>query len=297
MIENRNHFIRRLGNRLHGISPLFHFTKKLSLPFKMRRLRQRLEKIQFPVSPLENDPVFSAVEIETINRCNGNCGFCPVNHQQDPRPFKKMETELFRKIIDELADMRFGGLVNLYSNNEPLLDARIYEFAEYAKSRLPSQIFMSTNGTLLDVEKYKRIIKSLDSMIIDNYCTDYKLKANIEEIAKYAELHPELWKKTSIQIRYENQIMTTRGGQAPNSRHRISSPLNIGCLLPATQLIIRPDGKLSLCCNDALGTVTIGDVNSGGLVKAWNSAAAREARRNVLRSRTHFKICGRCDTL
>ncbi len=300
MIENRNHLLRRVVNRLHEISPFFQCTKKFSLPLKMRRLKKRLAKIQLPpaVPPLEADPLFSSVEIETINRCNGSCSFCPVNHRQDPRPFKKMSAELFRKIIDELAAMNFSRHVCLFSNNEPLLDTRIYEFAEYARSRLPlAHISMYSNGILLDVEKYARIIKNLDSLVIDNYCTDYTMKPNIAEIAKYAESRHEEWKKTNIQIRYENQIMTTRGGQAPNSRKRIKKPLNIGCILPATQFIIRPDGKSSLCCNDALGTVTLGDVNAEGLVNAWNSAAARDARRNVLRARTHFEICKGCDTL
>ena len=32
--------------------------------------------------------LFDHIEIETINRCNGNCDFCPVNHRVDPREKK-----------------------------------------------------------------------------------------------------------------------------------------------------------------------------------------------------------------
>lgn len=297
MIENRYGFCRRLVNRLHEVSALFHITKKFSLPFKTRRLQKKIKKNPLPVSAFENDPLFSSVEIETMNRCNGNCGFCPVNHKQDSRPFKKMTVELFRKIIDELSIIDFSGTVHLYSNNEAFLDTRIYEFAEYARNKLPSaKIDLSSNGTLLDVEKYKLIIQHLDSFFINNYCTDYKLKPNIAKIGEYIEPYPELSRKTHIQMRYEKQIMTTRGGQAPNSLHRVKKPLRIGCLKPAEQLIIRPDGKVSLCCNDALGTVTLGDINVSSLVNSWNSASARDARRKVLRSRTYFEICRACDT-
>ena len=47
-------------------------------------------------------PSFRIVEIETLNRCNGSCAFCPVNAHQPQRPYAKMETELFEKIIKEL---------------------------------------------------------------------------------------------------------------------------------------------------------------------------------------------------
>lgn len=42
-------------------------------------------------------PLFNNIEIETVNRCNGTCSFCPVNKNQDPREYKKMPEELFKK--------------------------------------------------------------------------------------------------------------------------------------------------------------------------------------------------------
>ena len=36
------------------------------------------------------------IEIETFNRCNATCQFCPVNRDADPRPMKRMEESLFR---------------------------------------------------------------------------------------------------------------------------------------------------------------------------------------------------------
>ena len=299
-VENRYTFIRRLNIRLRTVSPFFlFFTKRLSRTLKIMRLKRKIARIKLPTSPLEKDPMFSSVEIETINRCNGNCCFCPVNHKQDPRPFKKMSRELFRKIIDELASMNFDGRLSLYSNNEPLLDTRIHEFVEYAKSRLPSaQIGISTNGTLLNVEKYERLVENLDSLVINNYSNDInRLKPNLMEVSRYIDSRPELWEKTDIRIRYEKEVLTTRGGQAPNAcHHKPRKPINCGCLLPTYQMIIRPDGGLSLCCNDALGTVTLGDVNVESLMEAWNNATARRIRRKVLRSRACFEICQGCDT-
>ena len=38
--------------------------------------------------------LFSSVEIEIINRCNGECSFCPVNRYTDPRRLKRMDSQL-----------------------------------------------------------------------------------------------------------------------------------------------------------------------------------------------------------
>lgn len=80
---------------------------------------------------LERIPLFSSIEIETMNRCNGKCTFCPVNHDIDPRKFSRMSEPLFQKIIDELKTLNYSGRLALYSNNEPFLDVRIEDFARY----------------------------------------------------------------------------------------------------------------------------------------------------------------------
>ena len=65
--------------------------------------------------------MFSSVEIEVINRCNGICPFCPVNRNKDPRKLKKMDEKLFKKIMDELGEIHYSGRLALHSNNEPFL--------------------------------------------------------------------------------------------------------------------------------------------------------------------------------
>lgn len=39
---------------------------------------------------LDNMPLFEEIEIETLNRCNGKCSFCPVNVNEPQRPYHKM---------------------------------------------------------------------------------------------------------------------------------------------------------------------------------------------------------------
>ena len=42
----------------------------------------------------------------------------------------------------------------------------------------------------------------------------------------------------------------------------------MSCILPYKQMIIRPDGKTSLCCNDPYGKNTLADVNKMTLREA-----------------------------
>lgn len=81
----------------------------------------------------ETVPDFFTIEIETQNRCNNDCPFCPVNRHNDTRKPKVMEENLFYTIIDQLRFMDYHGTISLFSNNEPLLDGRIFHFIEYAK--------------------------------------------------------------------------------------------------------------------------------------------------------------------
>jgi len=83
----------------------------------------------------ETVPDFYTIEIETQNRCNNDCPFCPVNRNNDTRKHAVMKEEIFFTIIDRLRAMDYHGNISLFSNNEPLLDGRILKFVEHAKKK------------------------------------------------------------------------------------------------------------------------------------------------------------------
>lgn len=241
-------------------------------------------------------PIFEHIEIETINRCNGVCEFCPVNVHDDSRVRKEMEEGLFHKIIQELEDMDYHGRLATFSNNEPFLDKRIIEWNKYARDHLPNaRIHLFTNGTLLSLEKFIEIIPFLDELIIDNYTKDLNLLKNCEDIVNYCEEHAELKGKVTIVRRSPKEIRTSRGGDAPNRKNK-KSFADIGCIYPFQQLIIRPDGKVSLCCNDALGRSTMGDVNEESLTDIWYGERFQEVRKQLLKGRGAVSHCVYCDT-
>lgn len=242
-----------------------------------------------------DQPLFDHIEIETVNRCNGTCSFCPVNRNDDPRPKAVMTQELFESIVDQLAALDYSGRFTTFSNNEPLLDDRIIEFNEYARRKLPNaRMHLFTNGTLLTLDKFIALTEVLDELIIDNYQQELKLIKPCARIAEYCEEHPELKKKVTIVLRKPQEILTSRGGTAPNRKMLLEYGED-RCVLPFKQMIVRPDGKVSLCCNDAIGRYTLGDLSKEKLKDVWYGAAFQEVRRCLYEGRKKWGSCRYCD--
>jgi len=298
IVNPYNNGIGKIKNFFEKKNPVFLETKLV--PFSMKtmdkfliksskkRAREYLNKQEFPL--------FQTIEIETINRCNGKCSFCPINRNIDPRPFKLMDQELFEDIISQLKNINYTGSMGLYSNNEPLLDKRLFEFLKYARKELPNAtLYLFTNGTLLTVEKFKELLKYLDWITIDNYNDDLILHDQVKEVYEYALTLPkERQENIHIYFRKENEILSNRSGEA-NNRSKNDLTMKSACMYPFEQVVVRPDGKLSLCCNDAVGNMTMGDLTKELLVDIWNGDKYKIIRNNMLKDRNLNKLCSRCD--
>lgn len=238
------------------------------------------------------------IEIETLNRCNSACSFCPVNRDEDPRVMRRMEESVFRGIIDELSDWDYRGHLNLFSNNEPFLDKRIYEFAAYASSKLPhAYIQLFTNGTALNVPRVERILPYLSHLLINNYGTSNQLHENVHEVICHLERDaPAFAEKVTVVLRRLVEFKTNRAGSAPNRRNR-TTRFKSRCAYPFFQMVIRPDGKVSMCNNDALGQATLGDVVAEGVRGAWENTHRQSAKEAMLGGRRKLTPCAKCDVL
>lgn len=212
-----------------------------------------------------------------------------------------MTDELFNKIIYDLAEMNYSGVVSLYASNEPFLDERIINFYKTASEKLSSaSLALYTNGTLLTLDAFLEILNYTDLLVINNY-NDEKV-INTEELRRiheYITSHSELRYRVFFRFRLLNEILTSRGGQTPNKkiagRNNVIDEL---CILPYTQLVIRPTGKVSLCCNDVFGKYTMGDLNVQTVNEVWNSDEYHAVRTEMLRNhRRNLRLCRDCDTM
>ncbi len=243
---------------------------------------------------INNPPMMRRIEIETFNACNGKCSFCPANIYADRRTHIKMPEEIFKKIILDLKDMGYSGRLSLHSNNEPFLDDRIIGFAKFAhENLLNATIDICTNGTLMGIDKFKAIIGYVDEMIIDNYNDSLEINPEVEEIERYIKGDDYLNKKVTISLRKQNEVLRSRGGQAPNRNDNKS--WDCSCILPFIQMVIRSSGEVSLCCNDVYGTVTLGDMKKQSVWEVWTSKEANDYRQLIKRGRVYYSLCKYCD--
>jgi radical SAM protein with 4Fe4S-binding SPASM domain len=248
--------------------------------------------------------LFPAIEIETINRCNNTCAFCPVNVHADIRPLDKMDESLFRKIMGELSEAKFHGYLGLQSNNEPYMDKNIISRIAYARQKCPKAfIHLYTNGTLLNTDK---LLQSFDAglsvITINNYNDDLKLNDNIKKIIKNIERskYEKYLDKIRIGIRKKNEVLSNRGGIAPNksimTNKNYKMYWSLGCVSPFQQMVVRPNGEVSLCCQDAYGQITLGDTKTQSLKKIWTGPPYKALRKELLRNgRKNLTICNTCD--
>lgn len=248
----------------------------------------------------ETKPLFTHVEIELINRCNNDCPFCPVNKHQDIRELKKMDESLFYKIIDDLKELNYSSNISYYSNNEPLLDDRIYKFIEYGKKSLPNaKHILYTNGIMLTIERYNKLFEAgLDFLKIDNYDDSFQLIKPVQEVYDhYKDKNNPYAEKTEIVLRIKNEVLSNRGGEAKNAEQAIES-LDISCYLPFYQFIIRPDGHVSMCCIDAYGTTDMGDINTTKIEDIWYGQRHMSLLSELYENnRKNIPLCKKCDTI
>jgi MoaA/NifB/PqqE/SkfB family radical SAM enzyme len=247
-----------------------------------------------------------AIEIETINRCNNTCAFCPVNKSVDPRPTKKMSDKLFGKIIDDLAEARYSGCIALFSNNEPFVDKDIISRIALAREKCEGAlVYILTNGIALDFEKLVQSLDAgLDRLVINNYNDNLLLHDNIREIVERLE-RPEYENyrdKVEITLRKKNELLQNRAGSAPNKNIQIYKEFlnyhDIGCPFPFRQMAVRSSGHVSLCCNDALGQVTLGDLSTQSVYEVWNGPEFTGIRKQLLSyGRRILKPCNVFDVL
>lgn len=248
---------------------------------------------------MEETPCFKFLMLETINRCNGKCAFCPANIRDEKRTFKKMSNEVFSKIIDELVEMKWVGTIFLQVNNEPLLDKRILDFSKEIRNKKPEcKICVITNGTMLTIEKLQEMAGLVDKLVINDYSDRYRLSDNLDGIYRYVKKHSQEFQDIEIEInrRFSGEILATRAGNAPNKPQK-NNHLVSPCIYPFTDLIVFPDGKVGICCNDCLETTDFGDVRHEKLVDIWNGDKFVELREAMRKGRDQYPFCVECDVV
>ena len=253
------------------------------------------------------------VQVQTINRCNRSCAFCPS--QKFPRKLNFMSLETYQRVLDELASLGFSGRFSPYLQGEPLLDKRMPELVAMARATLPrAKLLIQTNGDALTVELGLALFEAGLHKLIINYYDDADQFSRLQDlvremVGRQSDLR---FIKGSLarmnrserpgQIRREIAIedktwwrADTADNWAGNIPGGLTEPLKKWCYRPFNQLYVHFNGDLVLCCCDWKGEVIFGNLTRESLSEAYSSPIATQYRENLNKKNRQMKLCDVCD--
>lgn len=237
-------------------------------------------------------PIFQQVLIETRTDCNNHCSFCP--HAFNKKPLGIMEWSCYTAIINQLCEMNYNGRVALMLSNEPLLDNRLEDMIDYAKSK-SQRLFLdiTTNGRLLTVELVDKLFRlGLDNININDYRGDRD--KNPEKWSPYIELIYAAYgnnPKVSFKRRRLDESLPNYAGNIPQTFNNEDFGF---CNYPFRKLTIAYNGDVLLCCDDFMYDTSFGNVMSDKLIDCWNNTELNAIRLSLLENK-RIGLCKRCN--
>jgi radical SAM protein with 4Fe4S-binding SPASM domain len=193
-------------------NPLFAREVALSQVLKSLTLKRVLNVVKISVSFLlsilfRREFVWGLppiLNVEPTNICNLKCPLCTTGCGQMERPPGRMNFDLFKKIVDEVADRIV--YITLYHQGEPYLVKDFNRFVVYAKKQ-GVYVNTSTNAHFFTAENARNVVQSgLDSVIIsldgvtqetyEHYRTGGSLEKVLQGIRNLVAAKDELGSRT-----------------------------------------------------------------------------------------------------
>lgn len=235
---------------------------------------------------------FNDIDIEVNTACNRRCSYCPnsISERGLLKNNREMDVALYKKIIDELAELKFTGRLSPIFYGEPLLRNDLTELMEYTREKLPKvTIKMTSNGDYLTIEKYLELVEAgVDKFLITQH--GQNISENMKKLLVYLKEHPEK-KVKFIYSKFEKDTpLYNRGGLLkPNVVDY--SPR---CRKPHNPVIVDWEGNVILCCNDYFSEIKFGNLKTKNLLDIWNSDSYRNIRRELKKKIFNLEICKKC---
>ena len=260
------------------------------------------------------------LDIELNSSCNLNCPMCPISAESNKGKGKStwFSFDRYKEIVIDGVN---NGLkaVKLNYINEPLIRDDLYKFIEFADEAGVLDIYLSTNGLLMDEDVSKKLIKSgltriqisIDSVTekvydqmrpggdfsktISNINTLLDIRKKTNSITPLVRVN---FVRTDINehevedfISFWKDKVDMVGVQEfvnpPSSSKRVSSSTSINkkkegfrCSFPFKQLVINNEGNILPCCTFWGESMALGKLSTiSSIKKLWNSQEMKSLRK------------------
>lgn len=261
------------------------------------------------------------IEIEIFSFCNRKCWYCPNSFIDRHSENKYMQEELYKKILADLKEIEYKGIISYSRYNEPLADKILLERLKMAREACPGAILRTnTNGdylnrTYLDllaeagmneiavqcyVEKgtefsiktyQERLDKLLTKLEIDGYImTEYDTENRFCTKLEYSRM--------DVYFDYFNfETFATNRGESLDSV--VGKERQTSCMIPFKNLYIDYNGSYMICCNmrsdiESHIPYIIGDANKDSISDVFMGKKMIEFRKKVGKEKIVLPACKTC---
>jgi MoaA/NifB/PqqE/SkfB family radical SAM enzyme len=278
----------------------------------------------------ESYPLFNRVSLETTSKCNRRCSFCPVSTGRRDFPMKHMDWELYSSICEQLGELEFEGVAQMFLIDEPTLNKDLEAYVRLLRGRCPNvTTYVSTNGDVIvqRPEVFEQLwsmgVSSLNLNVYDNgqarldrLAAYEKIISNFKEVyGDYRlDVNPDKGKYTKgtssqtmrvyvtdmspERLEEDAAAVDTFYDREASKRTRTRFPDN-KCPKPHRHLVVRYDGSVILCCGldpSAPGEDNVvGDLNTQSVLEVWNSDEMNRHRFLIQENGRRHSPCDTCD--
>jgi len=198
--------------------------------------------------------------------------------------------EIIKEALDQCVELGFDGGVCLSHYNEPLMDKRIAEIAELAKSYGRFKpIFMNTNGDFLS----KTLAQDLDGLLDKILVSLYMQEPRKSERAKWVK---SLFHKTDAIPLTQSDHIPTHFSPAFDVKSLAEEHKNHGCPEPRIRVVINHRQQYLLCCDDVIGNFDLGTFPGTSIKDYWFGEKHKSIMNNLSNSggRLLYPYCTTC---
>ena len=256
----------------------------------------------------------SQVIIDVTEVCNLACIHCPhpTFKQSEHYEARYLDPELNRKLVDEVRDFGPGGAqyIRYTGEGEPLIHPKGYEMIEYAVKNSGVFTTITTNGTIMNEKRTRRLLEagvhmidiSIDAFADDTYArvrVNGDLKVTRANVQRLIQWNRETGRGAKVVVSFVEQALNTHEA-APfkafwedegadfvviRRQHSVAgSVVDISrllkeknkklprrpCVYPWERVVLNPRGHLSFCPADWVHGSELGDFHGTTIKDAWN---------------------------
>ena len=265
----------------------------------------------------------SQVNIDVTEVCNLACVHCPHPAFKASEHYgaRYLEPALNTKIVDEVREHGEGKTqyIRYSSEGEPLIHPKGYDMIEYAVRRSGTFVALTTNGTIMNEKRTRRLLEtgvhmidiSIDAFTPETYANirvngDLDVtRGNVQNLIKWAKqtgsstkivvsfivqpgnLHEvkqfeDFWKDQgvdSVVVRRFHSAAGAISSVADTMRAAQAGEPRSPCVYPWERIVLNPRGFLAFCPADWTHESTVVDYRKATIVETWQSAFYKNLRK------------------